>query len=101
MDSTLTLRRAGTGDATAIARVAALDSRRPPAGMTLIAELDGRIVAAISFDDGAVVADPFERTADIVQALRLRRAQLSPDRRRGGRVLRRLTMPRPATGHTG
>ena len=73
MDSTLTLRRAGTADDIAIARVAALDSRRPPAGPTLIAELDGSIVAAISVGDGAVVADPFERTAHIVQTLRLRR----------------------------
>jgi hypothetical protein len=98
MDSTLTLRRAGTGDEAAIARVAALDSRRPPTGLTMVAELDGTILAAISFEDGAVVADPFERTADVVQALRLRRRQLSPARRRRGRMLRHLTMPRPVAG---
>jgi hypothetical protein len=100
MDSTLTLRRAGTGDEAAIARVAALDSCRPPAGVMMIAELDDQVVAAISFD-GKVVADPFERTADIVQALRLRQEQLSPARRPGRRMLRRLPVPRPATGRTG
>jgi hypothetical protein len=83
MESTLTLRQAGTGDEAAIARVAALDSSRPPVDPAMVAERDGRIVAAISFDDGAVVADPFERTADVVQALRLRREQVTPARRRG------------------
>jgi len=101
VDSTLTLRPAGSRDGAVIARLAALDSRRPPSGMTLVGELDGRIVAAISFHDGAIVADPFEHTADIVQALRARREQLSPARRRGGRMLRRLAVLRPATGDTG
>ncbi len=98
MDSTLTLRRARTDDAAAVARVAALDSARPPTGPTMIAELEGRIVAAISIGDGGVVADPFERTADIVDALRLRREQLSPAHHHGGGLFRHLMMLRPATG---
>jgi hypothetical protein len=42
----------------------------------LVAEVDGTPVAAISLVDGHVVADPFERTADVVELLRLRAAQL-------------------------
>ena len=101
MDSRLTLRRAGTDDEAAVARVAALDSSRPPAAPAIIAELDGRIVAAISVGDGAVVADPFEPTAQIVQALRLRREHLSPAPGHGGRMLRHLRILRPAAGGTG
>jgi len=98
MESALTLRPAGAGDEAEVARVAALDSRRPLAGPTMLAELNGRVVAAISFGDGAVVADPFERTADIVDALRLRREQLSraPRRARATWLSRLLRPARPA-----
>jgi hypothetical protein len=98
MESTLTLRPAGPGDKAEVARVAELDSRRPPTSPTMVAELDGRLVAAISLDDGAVVADPFEPTADIVHALRLRREQLSrpPRRVRATRASRLLRTGRPA-----
>lgn len=100
MESSLTLRQAGTADEAAIARVAALDSSRPPRCPALIGQVEGRIVAALSLDDGAVVADPFEHTADVVQALRLRRDQLRPDRSRHGR-LRQLPLLRPATDDVG
>jgi hypothetical protein len=96
MDSALTLRQAGTADEAAIARVAALDSARPPLYPTLVGEIGGTIVAALSLEDGAVVADPFEHTADVVQALRLRREQLLPARPHRVRTLRQLPLLRPA-----
>ena len=102
MDSTLTVRRAASGDDAAIKRVSALDSARPPVGPTLIAELDDEIVAAVSLRSGAVVADPFRPTAAIVEMLRLRRRQLvkarpAPRREPGvGRIfVGGLTNPQP------
>jgi hypothetical protein len=68
----LTLRHATAADDTALARLAALDSSRVPSGELLVAELDGVLVAALSIDTGAVIADPFEHTAAVVDALRLR-----------------------------
>lgn len=56
--------------------MAALDSARMPAEPVLLAEVEGTTVAAISLMDGHVVADPFEWTAEIVELLRLRAAQL-------------------------
>ena len=68
--NSLTLRHANGADAIALARLAALDSSHVPSGEILIAELDGRLVAALSVDTGASIADPFERTAAVVDSLR-------------------------------
>jgi hypothetical protein len=61
-------------DALTLARLAALDSQRPLAGSTVVAERDGRILAAIALDDGRTIADPFAPTADLVALLRLHAA---------------------------
>jgi hypothetical protein len=68
----LTLRGATAADDAGLARLAALDSSRVPAGELLVAELDGTLVAAMSIDTGAVIGDPFEHTAAIVESLRIR-----------------------------
>jgi len=68
----VTIRRLGVDDAAAVRRLAQRDSSQPPAGLLLGAELDGRLMAAISATSGEVVADPFHRTAELVEALRLR-----------------------------
>ena len=68
--TSLTIRHANGADAGALARLAALDSSRVPTGELLIAELDGRLVAALSIDTGASIADPFAHTAAIVDSLR-------------------------------
>jgi hypothetical protein len=68
----LTLRNATVADDAALTRLAALDSSRVPSGELLVAELDGTLVAALSVDTGAAIADPFEHTAAIVDALRVR-----------------------------
>lgn len=81
----LTIRRAGARDAAAVDRLAALDSSRAPRGELLVAELDGRAVAALSLADGHVVADPFAHTADVVELLRVRARAARP--RRGRRRL--------------
>jgi hypothetical protein len=75
--ASLTLRHANAADAAALSRLAALDSSRVPTGELLVAELDGALVAALSVDTGAAIADPFEHTAAIVESLRTQ-ARLRP-----------------------
>ena len=72
----LTIRPAGSDDAARVRRLAILDAGREPAGRVLVAEENGLVVAALSVDDGLVVADPFEPTAPAVALLRARAAAL-------------------------
>src|SRR5690242_15512306 len=80
--STITIRRADARDADSIARLAALDSTRPPAGVVVLAERDGELWAAISADDGHVAADPFRPSAASAGRLRDHVASVAPSRRR-------------------
>jgi hypothetical protein len=52
-------------------RLAALDDRRVPRGSVVVAEREGRLVAALSKCTGEAVADPFEPTAHLVAMLRV------------------------------
>jgi hypothetical protein len=83
----VTIRRAGSDDEAALRRLADLDSTRLPDGPVLIAEIDGRAVAAISILSSESFADPFLRTLELRRLLELRASQLllSSDepRRRG------------------
>lgn len=86
------LRRAGTHDARALTRLAALDDAAPLTGEVLVAEQDGELRAAISLDSGRAIADPFHRTIDLVRLLHARAALLhdpARGRRRIGNLLRR------------
>lgn len=94
--TSVTLRFATSDDAAALAAVAELDSARPLVGPALLAERDGRVVAALSVADGRVVANPFVPTADLVEMLRLRAAgerQAWRVRRSGWTLLRRRPLP--------
>ena len=94
----VTVRRSASGDESALARLAALDSARPPTGPALIAEADSRILAALPLGSGRPIADPFEPTAELVALLELRRTQIeSADSlsRRSSR-LRSLLRGRPS-----
>jgi hypothetical protein len=84
-ESEVTLRLAIDADAVRLRTLAQLDSAKAPSGPVLIAELDGRLLAALPLDGGAPIADPFRRSADVVALLRMRAAQMSgqPGRRRG------------------
>jgi len=80
------MRRATAEDAARIRTLARLDDKRMPAGPFLLAETGGEIVAARSLASGAVVADPFRLTTDIVAMLRLRASQVGePGERRSRR----------------
>jgi hypothetical protein len=73
---TIIIRRAGAADARILARLAALDSASTPGADSLVAELDGVAVAALDLVDRHVVADPFARTADVVEMLQLRASRI-------------------------
>jgi hypothetical protein len=75
-------------DESTLRRLAALDSTRPLQGRALVAEVDGRAVAAIGLSDGRVVADPFVKTAEVVELLKVRADRMQPkaDERRHGLV---------------
>jgi hypothetical protein len=72
----ITLRTAREADALALKRLAHLDSQRPLAGDVLLAEADGRPVAALSVADHRVTADPFVNTTNVVPLLRARAGQV-------------------------
>jgi hypothetical protein len=73
---TVVIRAARGSDGDSLRRLAALDSARVPAGDVLVAEAEGAVVAAHSPTTGATIADPFRRTAEVVQLLELRGAML-------------------------
>jgi hypothetical protein len=88
----VTVRPAEAGDAPALARLSERDSRTVPAEPLLVAECDGEIVAALSLRDGDVTADPFRRTAEMIELLRCHARGLAHTARTARRK------PAPATG---
>ena len=70
--SDIRIRLALEDDLAAVARVAGRDTGQPPAWPILVAEVGADIRAAISLTDGEVVADPFHRTSELVEMLRIR-----------------------------
>jgi hypothetical protein len=82
----LVLRRATADDAAALTRLARLDSAPRPRGDLLVAEVEDEIVAAVPFDGGRAIADPFRPTADVVELLRVRAERFAPRRTRTPRA---------------
>jgi hypothetical protein len=66
------IRHATPADRDALHSIARLDTQRPLDGQVLIGEIDGVAAAAISLENGRVVADPFMRTANLTPLLRVR-----------------------------
>jgi hypothetical protein len=73
----VTLRRASAADAERLHRLAELDSGSVPSGGALVAEVDGRLRAALPLDGGAPLADPFHRGAELIDLLRMRARQIA------------------------
>ena len=82
----LTVRLARPADRAALERLAGRDSARMPDGEVIIAVVDGELRAGITVPGGTVIADPFRPTAELVELLRLRAAQLRRHRRAGARA---------------
>ena len=94
MTPTIAIRFAAADESHVVRRLSHLDDQRALHGDVLLALVDGEPRAALSLEDGRVVADPFARTADLVDLLRLR-AGMASDRTRRPRV-RRALRPRLA-----
>jgi hypothetical protein len=94
----VTLRLTNAADGRALQRLAELESRWfPPPGPHLVAVTEGRVDAAISLSTGEVIADPFRRTAELGDLLRLhaKTRRVARDDRRARRA-----RPRPALAPT-
>ena len=92
----IVIRPAVASDARALWRLAALDNAPAPhAGPdVVVAEQAGRVVAAVA--GGRAVADPFRPTAEVVELLRVRAAQVASTERAGVRRARASrVMPQP------
>ncbi len=89
--SDITIRSARHTDADAIRDLAALDSRRVPAGDLVVAEVAGDIVAA--HGAGGTIADPFRPTADVVALLQVRAGRASGAAGRRRHLLPSLARP--------
>lgn len=74
---TISIRAAVPADGPALTRLAALDSAPVPFGPVLVAEVDGTPRAALSLRDRRVIADPFARTAELVQLLKVHAANVT------------------------
>jgi hypothetical protein len=90
MSDTITIKLSTDADRDRVERLAQLDGGHAPTGEVLLAEVNGRLLAAVGMD-GSAVADPFERTAGVVRLLRTQlTGRREPRMRRGRRLGRRL-----------
>jgi hypothetical protein len=88
MNDSVTIRRSTEQDAAALRNLAELDSRRPSAGQALLAFIGDELHAALPLNGEPALADPFRRTAELVELLSLCAAQeLNPGRTRGAGAL--------------
>jgi hypothetical protein len=66
----VTIREADAADLPALQAVAERDSARMIERPAVVALTDGEVRAGLSLSDGSVIADPFHRTAELVDLLR-------------------------------
>ena len=69
MTEPITITHASEDNRRELWRLAALDDRSAPNGPALLAYVGGELRAAVGIVDGRAVADPFHRTAEIVEIL--------------------------------
>jgi hypothetical protein len=82
--SSVSIRRASPDDAADVRWVAERDTRPVPPAPLLVAEVEGRVLAARSLMTGESVADPFRPTAQLTDMLALRAQQFAPLHQRRG-----------------
>jgi hypothetical protein len=103
IDGDLTIRRLGPADSGALERLAQRDSTQVPEGTVYAAvATDGSLLAAISLESRALVADPFAHTAHAASLLRVWARELGATPRprwiRGGLAIATAeTAPVPTT----
>jgi hypothetical protein len=81
MHPAITIRHSTIKDQLELARLAALDDRPPLGPEALLAFVDGELKAAVALAGDKAIADPFARTAELVELLRLRADQWSVEGR--------------------
>jgi hypothetical protein len=89
----VTIREATAADEESLRVLAERDSSKIPARPLVIGEVDGEIRAAMSVANGATIADPFRRTADVLALVHARADQLRSRRSRRPRVIARTPVP--------
>ncbi len=89
-EANIVIRPATASDGAELERLAQLEGVASPRGQIILAEQGTVALAAISLEDGQVVADPFQRTALVVAMLRLRHEGLAPADRTATSRLRAL-----------
>lgn len=90
VEPSITLRLGSLADQERLARLAELDSSTPPPPPILLAEVDGQLRAALALIGGAVIADPFHPTSDLIDLLCARARQLDTT----PRITRSRRLPR-------
>jgi hypothetical protein len=85
--TSVVIRSSERADAARLRRLAQLDSARLGDGPMVVAEIEGEVRAAVSIDDGSVIADPFHRTAELIALAETRAAQLRLERTRPLRLV--------------
>ena len=94
----ITIRISTEADSARIHELAELDGHAAPKGEAVLAEVNGRLVAAVGVADGVAVADPFVLTSDTLEVLRVR-AEQERERTLGrGSLLGRLMLIRQRAG---
>jgi hypothetical protein len=73
----VTLRQAVAADRERLRALADLDSGEVPDGRALVAEVDGRLRAALPLDGGRPLSDPFHRGVELIDLLEVRARQLA------------------------
>lgn len=91
-EPTVTIRYARPEDALSLLDLAALDSSYAPHGSVLVAEVEGRLWAALSLDDGHMIADPFRPSGELSFLLAQRARQIARTAPRDNSRLRRLSL---------
>jgi hypothetical protein len=94
----VTIRHAVPADAEALAVLAGLDSSHPPQGAIVVAEVGGELWAAVSLDDGHVIAHPFRPSGELAFRLIERASERRPRPRRTRRAANGWRAPEPLGG---
>jgi hypothetical protein len=97
----VTLRFGAQADSARLRALAELDTARVPIGPVLVAEVDGRLRAALPLDGSAGISDPFHRGDELLELLRLRAKQLGARAKEGSGFRYRLATAAGARGDTG
>jgi hypothetical protein len=88
----ITIRHSAEDDRALVLELSELDGRPAPTGNLLLAEVGGKLWAAVGIDDGAAVSDPFEPAGEVEWLLQMRAEQERSARAPRSRLGRLMTV---------